>query len=55
MENCKLCKNDVESISEIAEQWLIDTIKEKNPDWVSEDGACEKCIDYYKDLGDLVG
>ena len=55
MEKCKLCGNEVESITHIAEQWLIDTIKEKNPHWVEQDGACQKCIDYYKSLDDIVG
>ncbi|MGI9534247.1 MAG: hypothetical protein ACR2NW_04805 [Thermodesulfobacteriota bacterium] len=55
MEKCTLCENEVDSITHIAEQWLIDTIRDKNPDWVAEDGACQKCIDYYKSLDDLVG
>ena len=55
MEKCALCNNEVESITHIAEQWLIEIIREKNPQWVSDDGACEKCIDYYKSLEDIVG
>jgi len=55
MEKCALCNNEVESITHIAEQWLIETIREENPDWISDDGACEKCIDYYKSLDDIVG
>ena len=31
MEICKLCNREVDSVTHIAEQWLIDTIKEKIP------------------------
>ena len=55
METCKLCENEVESIAYVAEKWLIEIIKEKNPQWVAPDGACQKCIDYYKGLDNIAG
>lgn len=53
MERCKLCNNEVDSLTHIAEQWLLETIKERNPHWVEIDGVCSKCIDYYKSLENL--
>ncbi len=55
MEKCKLCNNEVDSITHFAEQWLLETIKSNNPQWVETDGACQKCIDYYKSLDDISG
>ena len=55
MDICKLCNNEVDSLTHFAEQWLLETIKEKNPHWVENDGACQKCIDYYKSLDDISG
>ena len=31
MDKCKLCNNEVDSLTHFAEQWLIETIKEKKP------------------------
>ena len=55
MDICKLCNNEVESLTHFAEQWIIETIKEKNPHWVENDGSCQKCLDYYKSLDDISG
>lgn len=54
MTKCKLCGQETDSIAHLAEQALIDFIKEKNPEWVESDGACEKCIAYYNDLDKAV-
>ena len=48
-------KDAGEKITRIAEQWLIEIIKEQNPGWVEKDGSCDKCIDYYKSLDDILG
>ncbi len=55
MEICKLCNNEVDSLTPFVEQWLLETIKDKNPHWVENDGACMKCVDYYKSLDDISG
>lgn len=31
-----------------AEKQLIDFIKKDYPHWVESDGACPKCVDYYR-------
>lgn len=51
---CTLCNNTVDSLEHEIEQLLIEMIKEKNAEWVEADGACTKCIDYYKTLDDIV-
>ena len=33
-----------------AEDWVLETIREKNPSWVEPDGACQKCVEYYQKL-----
>ena len=35
--------------SEIIE-YTIKMIRASNPDWVEENGACQKCWDHYKNL-----
>jgi hypothetical protein len=30
------------------EQHVIDKIKEEHPEWVSEDGVCQPCAEYYR-------
>ena len=27
---------------------IIDEIKKKHPEWIEENGACQKCVDYYE-------
>ena len=54
MAKCTLCGQETDSIAHLAEQTLIDFIKQKNPDWVESDGACEKCIDYYNNMDEAV-
>ncbi len=51
---CTLCNHPVTSVTHVAEQWLIGRIRARNPDWVSSDGGCEKCIEYYRTLDDSV-
>ncbi len=54
MASCALCGKEVDSVTHIAEHWLINNIKEDHPEWVEKDGSCKKCIDYYKSLDDVV-
>ena len=54
MTPCKLCDGDAMAIVHIAERWLLDLIRRENPLWVERDGACPKCIEYYRDLDNTV-
>ena len=49
---CLLCKQEVDQeLIELhiqKERMIIKLIKEKNPDWMEENGACPKCIEYYR-------
>jgi hypothetical protein len=31
-----------------ADKHIIDAIKKEHPEWVESDGACPKCIDYFR-------
>lgn len=51
MATCKVCNDDnAESIMDVAEQYVLELIQKDHPEWVTSDGACAKCIEYYKDL-----
>ncbi len=51
MSICKVCNDDkAESIMQVAEQYVLELIQKDHPEWVKSDGACPKCIQYYKDL-----
>ncbi len=54
MPTCKICNDEVDSLGQLAEGWVLDFIKKQHPEWVQEDGACPKCIEYYKSLDELV-
>jgi uncharacterized protein YbaR (Trm112 family) len=49
---CPLCKQEVsENLLELhsrKEKMIIELIKKKNPGWVEKDGACPKCLEYYR-------
>lgn len=51
---CPICKKQKEdlivNICTDAYKFVIKRIKEGHPDWIEEDGACPKCIEYYKKL-----
>ena len=54
MQECVLCKKDVMAIYRELEKSVIEMIKRENVEWVEADGACPKCIEYYKGLDDMV-
>ncbi len=37
-----------QSLHVIEESWLYQLIKRDRPEWVKKDGACPKCVDFYK-------
>jgi len=49
---CPLCKQEVnENLLKLhshKEKLIIELIKKKNPGWVEKDGACPKCLEYYR-------
>lgn len=49
---CPVCKKMIDSnlvdTCESAYKYVIENIKKKHPNWVENDGACPKCVDYYK-------
>jgi hypothetical protein len=53
---CPLCKSEV--IKEKfrfhfqVEKYVLDVIAKNNPDWKEADGGCQKCMDYYMELGE---
>jgi serine protease AprX len=48
---CPLCQNPVDKLVYRYhlgnERQVIEKIKESNPDWTENDGACGRCVDYY--------
>ena len=53
-EICPICNKEldqpiVDTCIE-AYNYVIKRIKQEHPDWVEKDGACPKCIEYYKNL-----
>jgi hypothetical protein len=54
MPTCKMCNEEVDSLSRVAERWVLDFIKEQHPEWVQEDGVCPKCVEYYDSLDNVV-
>ncbi|HOX54346.1 MAG TPA: hypothetical protein PLC32_02740 [Candidatus Omnitrophota bacterium] len=51
---CPICKKRVEEgmidTCESAYKYVIDSIKRDHPNWVEKDGACPKCVEYYKKM-----
>lgn len=49
---CPLCKKEIEEkllkLHTRREKLIIDLIKKRNPGWVEEDGACPRCLEYYR-------
>ena len=47
-------KNTAENLHGIAEQYMLEIIKNEHPEWVEKDGSCARCMEYYQQLDDLV-
>ncbi|MDP8249174.1 MAG: hypothetical protein P9M00_13625 [Candidatus Tritonobacter lacicola] len=37
-----------QSLHIIEQSWLYELIKKYRPEWVQEDGACPKCVEFYE-------
>ena len=51
---CPVCKKEMDEksadICGMAYSYVIKRIKDDHPGWVEKDGACPKCLEYYKKL-----
>ena len=54
MEYCKLYDKPAEVIVKQIEASVLNMIKNNNPEWVEEDGSCEKCVSYYENLDQVI-
>jgi hypothetical protein len=50
----KVYNEQVDSLSRVAERWVLDFLKKQHPEWVEKDGGCPRCIEYYESLDELV-
>ena len=37
-----------QSLHIIEQSWLYELIKKYRPEWIQEDGACPKCVEFYE-------
>ena len=49
-EKCTVCGKETDDLYHIAEEYLLNVIKEEHPEWIDKDGACMKCVKYYNAL-----
>ncbi|MGA2774994.1 MAG: hypothetical protein ABSE81_02900 [Candidatus Omnitrophota bacterium] len=51
---CPVCKEEQDeslvNLCTSAHEYIIETLKKEHPDWQEKDGACPKCVEYYKNL-----
>lgn len=39
---------------QVAETYMLNLIRNEHPEWVEEDGTCERCEKYYMSLDKMV-
>jgi hypothetical protein len=54
MAECVLCKKEADGLDHEIEHLVIEMIKKSNPEWIEKDGACQECLDYYKNFDNMV-
>lgn len=51
---CQICRRVIDANNALAhvktEEYLLNLIKKDHPEWKEDKGACEKCIEYYREL-----
>ncbi|MCQ9208616.1 MAG: hypothetical protein NG712_04475 [Omnitrophica bacterium] len=51
---CQICQRDVDdslSLAHIkAEEYIIKLISQDHPEWNKDKGACNLCLEYYREL-----
>ena len=49
---CSLCHKKVDGdllvFTNHTEEHIFDEIKSTHPEWVGDDGVCQKCVEYFK-------
>ena len=49
---CPICQESIERdlivFSEHTKTHIVDEIKRKHPDWITQNGVCQQCLDYYE-------
>ena len=49
---CSVCHKEIDGDAVVyinhIETHIIDQIKAEHPEWIEEDGLCQKCVDYYR-------
>jgi hypothetical protein len=53
-ERCPLCGSTHDPLMQLAERWLLAEIQRDHPEWTGSDGACRRCVDYYRALDHAV-
>ena len=50
--HCSVCNQDVSgdlvNVTDHTERHIVDLIKHDHPNWVEQNGVCQKCLDYYR-------
>ena len=50
-QTCPLCPSDAPPLDRLdAQESVLEAIKDANPDWVAQDGACARCWEEYAKL-----
>ena len=39
---------------QVAENYVINLIRNEHPEWVAEDGSCSRCEEYYRELDKMI-
>jgi ribosomal protein L33 len=51
---CRICgrytDEDIVDVCQESHNYIIESIKRQHPEWVEKDGACPKCLEYYKNI-----
>ena len=41
---------EIANLHALAEEWVIDQIRNEHPEWVEDDGLCPRCMEHYLSL-----
>lgn len=51
---CSICRRPIDEESALthvkAEEYLLELIRKDHPQWKEEEGACLRCVEYYREL-----
>lgn len=51
---CQICNRSIDNNNALThvktEEYLLSLIKKDHPEWKEEKGACQKCVEYYREL-----